>query len=439
MAIGFNILQQIQTGRAALDSTIARLGRSTPHVIINESKLALELKAAGYFVLFRHKFDGDKEYRDFDVDRFWSVNGPLAQAGIPVQWLNEPRIKTTEDVLLLLDAYHSTSRRRPPGAQMVVVNASVGTPHEDLITREPAVKLLLQAITQNGDILGLHEYAPKIEDSDDVKIRPWFLGRYRFWIDRARKEGVVPPRVIISEFGYDRGGGPDDGWQGSQPITAEDYAALIIEQAKEYRREGYEVDACLFGYGDGFSWKSFNVEHSTPIIEALARANTLAPAPPAPPPVTGNLTDWQPASLTPTDAQRGANMRSTPDIGAGVPYAFPGGQTYDVGYDPTQDTPDKADATLTWKRVQYGALRGWVRRDAATVELVSSEPEPEPQPDPAPDPIPLPDPNDDLKRNLLYEFKVVEVAMGNIRRIMAQAWGIEVEENATAIKTPEGM
>ena len=232
MAIGLHILQQIQMGRDHLDRTIARLGRTAPYLVLNEHKLALELRAKGYDVLFRHAFPGDSEYRGFDVDRYWSVNGPLAEAGITVVWLNEPAINNTEDALLLLDAYQRTSRARPPGARMCVINAAVGTPHESRITSNGEVALLLREIVKNGDVLGLHEYAPQLADTDELKIRPWYLGRYRFWMDRCRGLGIAPPRVIITEFAYDTGGGSNDGWQGRKAINAEAYAALLLALRK---------------------------------------------------------------------------------------------------------------------------------------------------------------------------------------------------------------
>lgn len=310
-----------------------------------------------------------------------------------------------------------------------------------------ACRANIELAVSTGHAIGVHLY-------DDLTHLD---GAYE-WLDIKRAVGGL---WIFTEIAYIRSiFDAFKGWRNFFP--APEYATLIEKHSLVsavhtmptiwFCPEPWPLDNA--GKENGFAFGDNEV-----IVGKLAALNATykitapapVPAPPAPPPVTGNLTDWKDAKLTPNDAQKGANMRSRPDTGAGVPYAFPGGRTYDVGYDPTQDTPDKGNAALTWKRVSYGAFRGWVRSDAATVMLANAEPEPEPTPEPTPvpDPIPLPETNDDLKRTLLREYKAMELAADELRRsskaiatLLAGVWGVDVDaasaEAAEAVKAPEG-
>lgn len=423
MAIGLHISPLLQTGRDHLDDTLARLGKSAPHVVLDEQKLALELKAAAFEVFYRHKYDDDADYRAFNADTFWAHNAPLAAAGIPVVWMNEPVIKNEEDAQALLAAYRRVSAARPQAARLVVAGFSTGNPHEDLIKNSPALGVLLREIVKAGDILGLHEYAPVAASTDTVQLRPWHFNRYRFWVDRCLDDlKIVPPRIVISECGYDVGGGAMDGWLGDKPIAAEVYAELIEAQAAEYRAPGYEVDACLFAWGNGFNWASFNIERSAPIIDAMVNANRISMSPPAaPPPVTSGLTDWQPRKLRATGTLT-ARLRALANINAAIVYRFIAGSTYDVQYDPLGDKPDIEHPDLVWRRIKYGAVRGFIRSDAA--ELL-----PEPDITPAPPPVVEP-PNANVVFTIA-ELSAISSSLGRIydanAKIAAQLLAVNEE------------
>lgn len=374
---GLHVNEQLQTGRDHLDTTLTALGADTTVLVLNETKLALELSLRGYDVIYRATFEGDDQYRGFDVEAFWARVGAVAEAGIPVQWLNEPIVASAADQAEFFDAYQRVSRARPTNARLVVGNFSVGNPHEGRMS-SGAFDDFLRDIITNYDILGLHEYAPVLEDTDDVKINPWYIGRFKFWIDRCDAIKLPRPRVILSEFGYDRGGGHGDGWNGN--ISAEDYAALLRRHAALLR--AFHVSALVFGWGDGFSWQSFNIERAQPVIDALTAENAV-PLPPVvvTPPPTAPLPQWEQRIFEAVPG--GANMRASAHKDAAIMQTITAGK-FVADYDPAADKPDADTPAFIWRKLRYRGIVGYVRSDAASFYVAPPAPTPEPTPTPLP-------------------------------------------------------
>jgi len=281
---GLNILPQLQEGTAHLDSTMLRL-KATTLLVQDEIGRAIDLKARGYDVVWRAVYDEDADYRQSPAG-FWARHEAAAKAGLIIQVLNEPVTLTKPDDADYCTFMTGVMAARPPGARVMVFNFGVGRPHEGRIAAgeyDPILQAMLP-----GDVIGCHEYFMSADNLADQI--PWHVGRFRFWLGRFRqlRPNDPLPRVIISEFGYDRGGGAGDGWSGN--ISQEQYAELIHRAGAIYRDNN--VHACVFGWGDGYSWQSFNIERAEAVIGALVEENAKAPT--APPPVVPAppLPDW---------------------------------------------------------------------------------------------------------------------------------------------------
>lgn len=107
------------------------------------------------------------------------------------------------------------------GLKVVVLNLSGGTPSPDA-WKEPAAQDLLRLLDTNRDmaVIGLHEYAcavitsgfiggypqyilPDSWPKDVSDLTMWHCGRYRFLIRACESLGIKPPRIVITEFGFD--------------------------------------------------------------------------------------------------------------------------------------------------------------------------------------------------------------------------------------------
>jgi hypothetical protein len=105
------------------------------------------------------------------------------------------------------------------GLKLVVGNFAVGTPGADSWS---AARPLLELLDRNRStmILGLHEYAcgvitsgfiggypqfiqPNTWPGDVTSTTLWHLGRYKFLVSYCRSIGINPPRIILTEHGFD--------------------------------------------------------------------------------------------------------------------------------------------------------------------------------------------------------------------------------------------
>ncbi|MBI1279617.1 MAG: hypothetical protein GC179_15930 [Anaerolineaceae bacterium] len=113
----------------------------------------------------------------------------------------------------------------PRGIPLVIGNWAVGTPQPD---QWPMARRMLELLDQHRDlfVLGLHEYAAGVITSgliggapddpqhpnfvpvenwpDDVsKLTLFHCGRFRFLVNYCHSIGLRPPRIILSEHGFD--------------------------------------------------------------------------------------------------------------------------------------------------------------------------------------------------------------------------------------------
>lgn len=185
-----------------------------------------------------------------DVPRSYWVqvgNEPNGDQRTLVQWTAE------------LIALANTQNRR-----LAVGNWSVGNP-DDRAVEFGEYDAIMRGLAGSQHILGVHEYF-----SDDPLTEPFHIGRLRSFLRRADKLGIARPQIVVLEHGRDLGGGAGDGWRG-QGWSEADYAARLEAAQDVYRADG--ITACVFSYGAGFGWDSFNVEGATELLARMARMN----------------------------------------------------------------------------------------------------------------------------------------------------------------------
>lgn len=121
----------------------------------------------------------------------------------------------------------------PLKVKLIIGGWSVGTPDFSVI---PMAKTMLQLLADHSDlfILSLHEYAnavitsgfvggaPNGKTEDGRVVHPdyvpatnwplngqaqvlthWHMGRYQFWIDYCEAVNIKPPRIVLTEVGFD--------------------------------------------------------------------------------------------------------------------------------------------------------------------------------------------------------------------------------------------
>jgi hypothetical protein len=198
MTFGLNIIP-MQRDRGQLFPTLARL-KPRWCVVMDDFDLARSIRSAGYGVIYRQwTKDDHRLYDTLDVPNFIRAYAPFAVNGIVVQALNEPGVGTVEDAKRMAAWCEYLLMTAPPSMQLCLPNCSTGTPNETLI-RAGVFDGLLRKL-RDGDLLGLHEYVPKAGELST----PWHIGRYRFWLDRAKKIGSRKPAIVMTENGFDAG------------------------------------------------------------------------------------------------------------------------------------------------------------------------------------------------------------------------------------------
>lgn len=224
--------------------------------------------------------------------------------------------------------------------------------------------------------------------------------RYKVIHERCRQLGLKPPKVILTEGGRDFAGGHDDGWQ--SVFTAEQYAVHLLNLAALLVQDN--VDVCLFGYGPGWGWDSFNIEHYHQILNLMIEVNQL---------------EWE--QLMARNWTTMIAKKRTPTSGAFVNVrAQPSGTGSLLGEIKEDDIVqiDGNVASNGYVLVKWGNVEAWAYVNGNLKFDVYTPTEPEPVP------IPLPDPNTELYKNIITNFKELELAAGNIALFMKELWGV---------------
>ncbi len=199
---------------------------------------------------------------------------------------------------------------------LVIGNISVGTPADPHEWKTDKALALLNLLDQYREhvVLGLHEYAHGVITSGlqdkqyetnptmwPARIDPtknnWHVGRFKWLVDACVGFGIKPPRIVITEFGFDKLGDMKDIIPGGGWRTLEEYWKTLWGKNKEdayadqtiYARDviydyGNCVEAILvFQYGAKESglWNAFDVENAGTYHTRLAAHEALRlPQPP---------------------------------------------------------------------------------------------------------------------------------------------------------------
>lgn len=355
MTLSLNILQQPRDS-GQLVPFLARLAggrRDMPVLVQDEHKLAVTLRSLGYGVIFRaYRPDDARLHETMTPQAFVDAHRHMAVEGIVVQCLNEPVVSSEADCVKLSAWLVETMRlASAAGMRLCVGNFAMGNPHERYI-EGGAFDDVLRGL--GNHILGLHEYAMRGE----VQLS-WLIGRYRRWLTRARSIGVARPQIVITECGWDIGGGHQDGWKAH--IGAPRYADLLRVMASIYAQDG--VTACVFSWGDGFSWGAFNIEGEVEIMSAMVEANSIQTPAPQPPQV-----EWKSATLTLIGGATAVNLRAQPSAASARLDTITVSSTR-VDYGGTADG---------WHYVRHNGKAGYVSAQFASVTPIVALPPPQP-------------------------------------------------------------
>jgi hypothetical protein len=368
MSLSLNILP-LQRDSGTLVPFLARLaaGGAVTVLVQDEFKLAVRLRRLGYGVIYRsYRPDDARLHETMTPQAFVDAHRHMALEGIVVQCLNEP-VVSSEAECARLSAWLAETMRlaSAAGMRLCVGNFAMGNPHERWI-EGGALDPILRNL--GNHILGLHEYAMRGE----VQLS-WLVGRYKRWLARASAIGVQRPNIVLSEAGFDIGGGHNDGWRAH--ISAAGYADLLRVMAAVYAQD--DVTACVFSWGDGFSWGAFNIEGEAEIMAAMVEANgvqkpsaPVQPSPPAPLP-NGEYTWERGDRVAIVPGAGGTNVRATFSTSAAV-------VTRLIARTEGEVVAVQTVGAFRWGQVKLPNATGWIRADAATWEALTPRP-PRPQ------------------------------------------------------------
>ena len=353
---GLNILAHSVNDFGALDSVMATL-KPAAIVVMDEPKLSQKYARLypSITVIHRAYNERDHEWHTVTTPRAWlDTHAPLATDSIVLQLYNEPLasppvIKFIVETMALAAAQN---------IRLCVANFAVGNPHEDAIIRGDYDDLLRAFDKYPQHVFGLHEYFR------DTPETPYYIGRFRFWLQRAQLLGLRTPRIIVTEFGRDLGGGARDGWR-AQGWSEQDYFNRLEEARKVYALHNIPMCVYCYGRGAGDRWMTFDVQQSGGLIRRMTDANNAAQTT-TPPPAPLFAKD---ALIAIVPAEPGTNVRPTPAVSKEIVVKLNGTGAIQARYLGEQITGDEAGRR--WVNVRIGegdtrfpALTGWVATDA---------------------------------------------------------------------------
>lgn len=173
--------------------------------------------------------NGDDDVHLKVTPEWWlELRAKESEGGIYLYTTNEPAFDD-KSIQWHVDLMELAAKR---GVKLVIGNWGVGNPGPDDWGR---AKRMLELLDQHRDLfmLGLHEYAcgiitsglyggypnqagvqpgeyggkdlipPRLWPDDVSKITLWHCGRFNFLVKACEKMGIKPPRIVLTEHGFD--------------------------------------------------------------------------------------------------------------------------------------------------------------------------------------------------------------------------------------------
>ena len=229
------------------------------------------------------------DMRKYIVSPLDAINAwqELGREGRMLYLLNEPQangasqenIKRLSD--WMLEAIKIASER---GISLVLGNFGVG--HPALLGNgeyDARFDDVLTALSKNRDTvaLGMHVYQP----ADTFT-------RLDGMVKRCKMLGIKPPRVHITEAGFDAGSADDmlNGYK-SRGFSGAQFAGFLIDKLKNvyspYIADDVLQSIAVFCWGNEASWKNFNVENDidwqSTVLDAATKGTLSMATKPLPP------------------------------------------------------------------------------------------------------------------------------------------------------------
>ncbi len=286
---------------------------------------------------------------------FLNTFGGLGTNGKLLYTMNEPDGYNNVDRLVswLVEVTQEATRRN---IRLCLGNLATGHPR-DVSSRQwdrvwdPLLLLLSAPQHRALHVLGLHEYHPGWE---------FRVGRFRWMLESCRRLFVMPPRVLVTEFGIDsdHGGSQHNGWR-SRGMSEQQYFDLCLDSYNRmYRtfvRGGVIAGIAVFLYGNSGGWEAFDVSNAATymqLLRTIPQENVQAALPDSVPLPTGAYVVGSARSSV-----AATNIRTGPSVNHRVVTQL------------TQATVANAstlpgyNASGPWVPLRLNGLEGWIHRD----------------------------------------------------------------------------
>lgn len=283
---------------------IAQLQRDVPGALIIGRR---QHPVDGAYHLPRQHDPSKRVASPVDVINQW---GAIGTEGRYLYLINEPDMYGQESLKYLRDyCLEAIEYADKQGVALCLLNPSTGTPSEVEDTPNGIMWPVIKALSTNRrHIYGRHEYHPTALGRIDR------VGRHIHLLRACQKAGIAPPRIVITEFGYDNDvAGQDLRGAWSRGLSEVQYANdCLAAEANVYLPWGAVEGIAVFQVGNSGGWDDFEmafaegfwkhlITNASRIIPANQTPN--APVQPAPVPAVPTSTSITLEGLTKDEAR----------------------------------------------------------------------------------------------------------------------------------------
>lgn len=270
--------------------------RPEVNVCIDEAKSAAAQLAQGTQVIFRWS-DDDHAHERHKPKEFVQRLHAMAPPGCVLQLGNEPGTASIE----LLDSWtvSALDECERLGRKAALYGWATGEPEPE---HWPRLRRSMQRAKQGGHWVNIHQYF----DAFVARSLRWHIGRE---VDVYAAYGDATPQIVIGELGCAVNYDPFAGWQSY--LTAEQYAAELVEAQKVYAPRG--IPACVFLWGPWDKTTTFDIRGEAVVQDAIIRLNAAVNAAEGEDDMAGPA-GW--AQITTNSVGVSVNVRQAPSLTA---------------------------------------------------------------------------------------------------------------------------